>query len=232
MPDQEFEYDVFLSYTEANKAEAQNLYERLRNEAIRVFFAEETIPPGGNITLGVMDALRASRKVAIIMTPAYFSKTWPRAEFAAILNKDPENKDRRLIPLLFESCDIPDLIAPLKYLDFRNADDRDLRFRQLLQALDLPRREFAQEEEFEFREHELELSRRGRLGYVKGKRFEDEVATLYRLLGFEVKQDTQLSGVQIDLQIQQKIGGLLTQAIVECKDKRITANERDQILAP
>jgi len=41
MPDQEFEYDVFLSYTEANKAEAQSLYERLRNEALRVFFAEE-----------------------------------------------------------------------------------------------------------------------------------------------------------------------------------------------
>ncbi len=38
MPDQEFEYDVFLSYTEANKADAQNLYERLRNEAIRFFF--------------------------------------------------------------------------------------------------------------------------------------------------------------------------------------------------
>ena len=43
MPDQEFEYDVFLSYTEANKAEAQNLFERLRNEAIRVFFAQK--PP-------------------------------------------------------------------------------------------------------------------------------------------------------------------------------------------
>jgi hypothetical protein len=142
MPDQEFEYDVFLSYTEANKAEAQNLYERLRDEAIRVFFAEETIPVGGNITLGVMDALRASRKVAIIMTPPYFATKWPRAEFAAILNKDPENKDRRLIPPLFESCDIPDLIAPLKYIDFRNADDRDLRLRQLVQALDLPRREF------------------------------------------------------------------------------------------
>ena len=153
MPDQEFEYDVFLSYTEANKVEAQNLYESLRNEAIRVFFAEETIPTGGNITLGVMDALHASRKVAIIMTPAYFSKTWPRAEFASILSKDPENKDRRLIPLLFDTCDIPDLIAPLKYLDFRTADDRDLRFRQLLQTLDLPRREFAREEEFEFREH-------------------------------------------------------------------------------
>jgi hypothetical protein len=47
MPGQEIEYDVFLSYTEANKAEAQNLYERLRNEAIRVFFAVATIFGGG-----------------------------------------------------------------------------------------------------------------------------------------------------------------------------------------
>jgi uncharacterized protein YjbI with pentapeptide repeats len=37
--------------------------------------------------------------------------------------------------------------------------------------------------------------------------------------------------MQIDLQIQQRTGGMLTQAIVECKDKRITSTERDQILA-
>ena len=57
------------------------------------------------------------------------------------------------------------------------------------------------------------------------------VATLYRLLGFEVKQDVQLGGFQIDLMIEQKQGGLLTQAIVECKDKRVSADERNQILA-
>lgn len=51
--------------------------------------------------------------------------------------------------------------------------------------------------------------------YRKGKRFEDEMAALYRLLGFEVKADTELSGVQIDLMIRQKFGGMATEAVAE-----------------
>ncbi|MBM4257780.1 MAG: toll/interleukin-1 receptor domain-containing protein [Deltaproteobacteria bacterium] len=142
MAERDFTYDVFLSYTEANKALARQLYERLRNQLCKVFFAEETMPPGANIPLGVMEALQESRKVAIIMTPTYFAKTWPRAEFATILSRDPENKERRLVPLLFETCEIPDLIFPLKSIDFCNPDDFDLRFKTLLEALDLPKKVF------------------------------------------------------------------------------------------
>ncbi|MBI4664520.1 MAG: NACHT domain-containing protein [Verrucomicrobia bacterium] len=61
--------------------------------------------------------------------------------------------------------------------------------------------------------------------------FENEVATLYRLLGFEVKQNTKLCGIQIDLMIEKREGGLHCQAIVECKDNQVTAADRDQILA-
>ncbi|MBM4258530.1 MAG: hypothetical protein FJ147_21860 [Deltaproteobacteria bacterium] len=93
------------------------------------------------------------------------------------------------------------------------------------------KQQFTREDPIEFREYEPDAAKRGRLNQQRGKRFEDEVATLYRLLGFEVKQDLQLSGMQVDLQIEKREGGLRTQAIIECKDKRITATERDQILA-
>lgn len=109
-----------------------------------------------------------------------------------------------------------------------------MRLRQLIQALDLPRRDFQRDREdaeFEFREHKLDPVERGRRNYAKGKQFEDEVAALYRLLGFETKLDTGISGVQIDLMIRQKFGGMTTEAVVECKDKRITSEERNQILA-
>ena len=49
----------------------------------------------------------------------------------------------------------------------------------------------------------------------KGKGFEEEVAALYRLLGFNVTSNTEVSGIQIDLLIEDRRGGLKTQAIVE-----------------
>jgi len=231
MPDQE--YDIFLSHASEDAAWCETLAERLRNEGVRVWFDQWKLQPGDNLLARLNDGLAKSRKMIAVWSANYFrdGKVWALVESFSQLHGDPLSQDRPIIPLLIEDCAILPTFRNILYIDFRNKPDFDLRFRQLLQALDLPRREFAREEEFEFREHEMELDRRGRLSYKKGKRFEEEVATLYRLLGFEVKHDIQLSSVQIDLQIQKKEGGLLTQAIVECKDKRITANERDQILA-
>jgi len=231
MPDQE--YDVFLSHAGEDTAWCETLAERLRNEGVRVWFDQWELQPGDNLLARINGGLARSRKMIAVWSANYFrdGKVWTLVESFSQLHGDPLSQDRPIIPLLIEDCTILPTFRNILFIDFRNQPDFDLRFRQLLQALDLPRREFAREEEIEFREYELDLRERGRRAFKKGKRFEDEVATLYRLLGFEVKQDTQLSGVQIDLQVQQKMGGLLTQAIVECKDKRITANERDQILA-
>jgi hypothetical protein len=233
MPDREFEYDVFLSHASEDTAWCETLAERLRNDGVRVWFDRWELKPGDHLEARINDGLEKSRKMVAAWSKNYFrdGKVWTLAESYSQQHPDTLARERPLIPLLLEDCAIKPTLRSLIHIDFRNPDDFDLRFRQLIEALDLPRREFAREEEFEFREHELDIAKRGRLAYARGKRFEDEVATLYRLLGFEVKQDAQLSGVQIDLMIQQKVGGLLAQAIVECKDKRITAHERDQILA-
>jgi uncharacterized protein YjbI with pentapeptide repeats len=100
----------------------------------------------------------------------------------------------------------------------------------LIEALDLPRREFAREEDFEFREYKLDPAERGRRGYERGKLFVDEVAAIYRALGYEVKQEDAAGGARSGLQIQKRDGIKLRQDFVECSDKMIAAAERDQIL--
>lgn len=231
--DSEKEYDVFLSHASEDIAWCEHLAERLRNEGVRVWFDRWELQPGDHLLVRLNEGLEQSRKMVAVWSASYFrdDKVWTRAEGFSQQHADVLARERPLLPLLIEDCKIPPTFRNTLFIDFRNLDDFDLHFRQLVEALDLPRREFSREEEVEFREYELDKSKRGRLSYKKGKRFEDEVATLYRLLGFEVKQDVQLSGMQIDLQIEKREGGLRTQAIVECKDKRIAAAERDQILA-
>ncbi len=233
MENNEKDYDAFLSHASDDDEWCIRLAERLRDEGVRVWFDKWELQPGDNLLARINDGLKRSRKMIAVFSTSYFrdDKTWTRTEGFAQQSPDILSKERLLIPLLIEDCEIEPILRPLLRIDFRNRDDFDLRFRQLIEALDLPRREFAREEEFEFREHQLDPKERGRRSYAKGKRFEDEIATLYRLLGFETKQDTELSGIQIDLMIQQRVGEMLTQAIVECKDKRITSDERNQILA-
>ena len=228
-----YDYDVFLSHASEDVAWCEALADRLRNEGVRVWFDQWQIKPGHSIDDRVNDGLEKCRKLVAVWTEHYFAdrKVWTLAESYAKQHQDVLGRDRLLIPLLRRDCKIKPTLQGLLYLDFRNEADFDLRVRQLIEALDLPKREPEPEERPEFREHEVDVRERGRWAHRKGKRFEDEVATLYRLLGFEVTQDTEVSGIQIDLQIRKREGGLTTQAIVECKDKRITSAERDQILA-
>ncbi len=230
------EYDLFLSYATEDRPWAEMLAERLRSEGVRVWFDQWELQPGDHVKK-LNDGLKHSRKVVAVWTPAYFrdDKVWTLAESYAKQSPDVLARERPLIPLLRQNCDIEPLFRPLIYLDCRNDDDFELRFRQLIESLDLPSRELLQREreelELGLREHELTKVERGLHSYKKGKRFEDEVAALYRLLGFETKLDIQLSGFQIDLLIEQEVGGIPVAAIVECKDKRLTAEDRDQILA-
>lgn len=232
---QEFKYQLFISYTEADRAWAEQLYRRLQDRSVRVFFAHESIQAGEHITLQVSDALDTSYKVAMVMSPDYFARPWPRTEWSSALKKDPENRDRRLIPLLRRKCEIPDLLSDLKAIDFTNDDDFELSLLKLLEVVeDKPKPRFNDDAERHFLDREFDKAdkaERGLRSYKRGKSFEEEVATLYRLFGFDVKQDVQLNGMQIDLLIEKREGGLTTQAVVECKDKKITATERDQILA-
>ncbi len=227
------DYDLFLSHASEDKVWCEMLAERLRNASIRVWFDQWELQPGDHLLARLNDGLKRSRKMVAVWSANYFrdDKTWTLAESFSQQHKSVLASDRPLIPLLIEDCDVPPTFLNLVQLDFRNPDDFELRLRQLIEALDLPRREFAREEEIEFREHKLDPAERGRRSYARGKRFEDEIATLYRLLGFEAKQEIELSGIQIDLAIQQKLGGASIEFIVECKDKRITSEERNQILA-
>ena len=54
--------------------------------------------------------------------------------------------------------------------------------------------------------------------FSKGKEFEDQVAELYRLMGYEIKQNVGILGHQIDIILTYTMpGGIKTKTAVECK---------------
>jgi WD40 repeat protein/uncharacterized protein YjbI with pentapeptide repeats len=223
--EKEFEYDLFLSHAGEDGEWSRTLSERLRGQGIRVWFPATPIKHE--------DAIGSSRKLAVVWSPGYFrkKKLIAFAEGFKHDRADASPQDRLFIPLLLVDCRIPTTFEGAVPIDFRNPADFDLRLRQLVEAIDLPSRDVPEKEESESIEPGVGAAERGRRAHAKGKHFESEVGTLYGLLGFRVRTDLRISGMQIDLAIEQKRGGILTQAIVECKDQQVTSYERDQILA-
>ena len=224
--------DVFLNFAPEDREWGERLAKKLKDAGVSFL--------SGWQTANVDGALKNSRKLIIGLSPDAIRHQSFQKPLASFLKSHPDAppSERLVIPLLLKLCPTPEPLQHLPVIDFQRADDFDLHFRQLLEALDLPLHRFLREapepEDASRRDRKFDREDRRLLGaesYRKGKRFEDEVADIYRLLGFEVKRNFELHSIQIDLQVQKKEAGFTIQAIVECKDTQITSKERDQILA-
>jgi WD40 repeat protein len=229
----DFEYDVFLSYASEDVKWCKKLAERLREEGVRVWFDKWKLTTTRRSINQLKIGLKNSRKMIAVLSTHYFLDdtllTLTKSYFKKL--KDILHQERPLIPLLIDSCDIPSPFSEIHFIDFKTEDDFDLRCQQLIEEIDLSQLKIEPESKIEFREHKFDTSKRGRESYEKGKRFEDEIAKLYELLDFEVKKDVIICGTQFDLLIQQKRGGLDTVAVVECKKKKFSSQDKNQILA-
>jgi TIR domain-containing protein len=138
----QFQHDIFLSHNKADKEWVRNLAVRIEKEQwdgrpLKVFFDEWDIRPGDNIPIMLEQALSASRKIGLVVSPNALSSAWVELERSITLMFDPANRHRRLIPLLLHGADrdIPPLVRPLRYIDFREPKDFGSSFELLLCAL-------------------------------------------------------------------------------------------------
>jgi hypothetical protein len=107
----EFEYDIFLSYSSRDKKIVHALAERLKQDGLSVWLDAWAIQPGDSIPLKIQHGLEQSRTLLMCMSPAYFASDWGKLEHLTLLFRDPTNAKRRFIPFLIEDCKPPDIIA-------------------------------------------------------------------------------------------------------------------------
>jgi uncharacterized protein YjbI with pentapeptide repeats len=224
-------FDVFLSYASEDAEWCEILAQRLRDEGVRVWFDKWVLKPGHHLLAQLNDGLKESRKMIAVWTNNYFrdDKVWTLVESFSQQFPDALAQERLLIPLLRENCSIPPTLSNLIYIDFRRDEDFALRFRDLVQSLDLRRREF-EGKLFESQSEITSDSIIDKPTAKKGRRFETEVASLYRLLGFEVKLNAKVSDRLVNIAAERKLGGSRIHLIVETKEGRVTEEELQRIL--
>jgi hypothetical protein len=79
------QYEVFLSYSQADAEWATVLHRRLRRfrvagRPLRVFFAPTAISPGESIPRAISDALEQSQHLVMVVSPAWLTSEWCRLE--------------------------------------------------------------------------------------------------------------------------------------------------------
>jgi hypothetical protein len=142
-----YKYDLFLSHNHADEVWAGDLAERIEKEKwqrrkLKVFFSPWDIKPGQFFPKEIEEALKQSRKVAIVMSPGGARSAWVELERIVATYIAIEERDERLIPLYRRRCRIPAFLKPVVYLDFRDDalfEDSYLKLVSILKNQPLPR---------------------------------------------------------------------------------------------
>lgn len=122
----EYAFDLFLSFSSANKTEAQKFRDAGVAKELKVFMSEEDLTSGDICDEKIRQALLTSREMAVLVTPISLKSEWVTTEWgiAWALQK-------RITPVLLR-CDVNDLPDRLKRYEARDLHEMDLYIDEIL----------------------------------------------------------------------------------------------------
>ena len=129
-------YDVFVSYSSDDQEWVRGwLVPHLRRAHLRVCLDTDCFTPGRPMVEEIRINLAASRKVVLVLSPAFLKSGW--TEFESLLSQTASIASHRglLIPLVLSPCALPESIRYLVHADFTDPETRILQLRRLVATI-------------------------------------------------------------------------------------------------
>jgi hypothetical protein len=125
LPPGHTQYDVFISYSHMDGRAANLVVEELRNKKpyIRLFFDQMTLDTGVAWQQKIYEAIDASRRVLVLLSPSYIRSKVCLEEFNITLHRRRETGQEILFPIYLYSAALPTYMSALtSYEDCREGD--------------------------------------------------------------------------------------------------------------
>jgi hypothetical protein len=95
--------DIFISYaTEDKEAVARPLAEELRDCGWSVWFDEFELVVGDSLGALIDQGLADSTMAAVIVSPAFFGKSWPQRELTGLFSREAAESKKLIVPIWHE----------------------------------------------------------------------------------------------------------------------------------
>jgi TIR domain len=124
---------LFLCHASEDKSFVDELCSFLDSCAVPIWYDRREIRVGDSIVQRISDGIDEASHLIIVLSKASVVKPWVRKEFSSALARQLQDSSVRVLPLLVEECEIPPLLADIRYADCRR--DRAQAFRELMAAI-------------------------------------------------------------------------------------------------
>lgn len=110
---------VFLCHSSSDKYFVKRLAQILESQGVKVWYDDWEIGVGDSIRRKIEKGIISSSYMGVILSKEFVKSEWAQTELDAGFEKQIAKKDIYLLPILLEDCEIPPLLKPKKYADFR-----------------------------------------------------------------------------------------------------------------
>lgn len=140
-----YRYVVFLSHSSADKPVVRELADQLRAAGLRVWFDEWRNQPDDLISAKIEEGLEHSAVLLLCMSANAFGSDWVSLEVHTAICRDPQNLERRFLPLRLDDAPIKAILRGYAYIDWQSEADRQAQLGRLLPACGARQRETGEE---------------------------------------------------------------------------------------
>jgi hypothetical protein len=126
---------LFLSHSWKDKFFVNKLAEQLAACGVEVWVDSAELKVGDSLFQSVSKAIADNDHFAIILSHNSVSSNWVQRELQLAMNLVLEKKNRRILPILIERCEVPLFLRDLLYADFTDPHNFDSALVRVLGAL-------------------------------------------------------------------------------------------------
>jgi len=105
-------WDIFIAHASADKASAEQLYDRLEAGGHRVFLDARSLQPGDFWDLEIPRALATARMIVVLIASSYESAHYLRAEIAQVIDRARATGSPRIVPVYIDGPLLPHMPPP------------------------------------------------------------------------------------------------------------------------
>ncbi|GEM_PF-3984855 len=112
---------IFISYSSQDKEFVSQLVLDLNSADLRVWIDEKEIDAGDSIAQRISEGLSSCDLFFIVLSPSAVKSNWVQRELETAIVREIDDRDVLIIPLIIATCEIPPLLRPKRYADFRTS---------------------------------------------------------------------------------------------------------------